>query len=87
MLPVGLVATFWFANKVSWLDRDDLIDTLGEVSWDRFVPIARLMPLAALVVAVLVHVSILVLERLTHARRAKRALTAGGAQRSVSVAD
>jgi hypothetical protein len=86
MLPVGLVATFWFANKVSWLDRDDLIDTLGEVRWDRFVPILRLMPLAALVVAVLVHVTILVLERIARGRRARRSGRIP-AVRSVTAAD
>jgi hypothetical protein len=72
-LPVGLGFTFWFAIKVEWLNRDHLVDTLGKVTWDRFVPIARLLPLAALIVALLVHATILLLERWVGRRRLRSA--------------
>lgn len=68
-LPVGVGITFWFAIKVEWLNRDHIVNTVGAVTWDRFVPIARLLPLAALVVAVLVHVTILMLEQWSGRRR------------------
>lgn len=71
-LPIGLGFTFWFALKVEWLNKDHLVDTLGKVTWDRFVPIARLLPLAALIVALLVHVTILLLERWYGRRRLDR---------------
>jgi hypothetical protein len=71
-LPIGLGFTFWFAIKVEWLNKDHLVDTLGKVTWDRFVPIARLLPPAALIVALLVHVTILLLERWAGHRRLDR---------------
>ena len=71
-LPLGLGFTYLLALKLDWITQDDLIETVGEVTWDRFMPIARIIPLAALLVAVLVHVTITGLERWLGNRRRTR---------------
>jgi hypothetical protein len=78
MLPVGLGGTFYVALRTDWLSRDDLLGTIGEADWSRFVPIAWLMPIAAIVVALLVHCTVIALEQLVGRRRLRRA-GAGGA--------
>lgn len=74
MLPVGLGGTFYVALRTDWLSRDDLLGTIGEADWSRFVPIAWLMPVAAIVVALLVHCTIIVLEQIVARRRHRRAV-------------
>ncbi len=76
-LPVGLGVTFYAAIKLRWLNEDHLFGTLGKVTWDRFVPIGRLLPIAALFVAVLVHGTMIALERRVGKRRLSQMLTGG----------
>jgi hypothetical protein len=71
-LPIGLGFTYLVAIKLDWITQDDLIETVGEVTWDRFMPIARIIPLAALLVALLVHGTNVALERWFGNRRRKR---------------
>lgn len=82
MLPVGLGGTFFAALRTDWLSRDDLLGTIGEADWSRFVPIAWLMPVAAIIVALLVHCTVIVLEQLVARRRLRRATTNGASTAS-----
>jgi hypothetical protein len=82
MLPVGLGGTFYVALRTDWLSRDDLLGTIGEADWSRFVPIAWLMPIAAIVVALLVHCTVVALEQLIGRRRLRRAGTGGASTAS-----
>ena len=78
-LPLGLAATYGFAIKAEWINQDQLFDAVGEVTWGRFLPIARILPLAAIVIALLVHVTILGLETVAGRRRLRRAPIDGSA--------
>lgn len=78
-LPIGLAATYGLAIKLDWINQDQLFDTVGEVTWDRFVPIGRVLPLAAVVVALLVHGSVLGLEVWAGRRRLRKATGAASA--------
>ncbi len=74
MLPFGLGLTYALAFKLNWLTDSQLIKTFGDVTWARFTPIARLLPVAALIVALLVHFTILLIEAALGRRRARAAL-------------
>ena len=50
------------ARKVGWLTQNELIDAFTAGGWDRFRPIAQLLPLAAFVIALLVQGSVFGLE-------------------------
>ena len=75
-LPLSLVIVFSAAHSFGWLTREDLVNTITDVGWDRFVPVARVLPLAALLTAVIVQVSVVAIEALRkrrgHGRRAPR---------------
>jgi hypothetical protein len=75
-LPFSLVVTFAAFHSFGWLSRNDLVNTLTEVGWDRFVPVARVLPVAALLTALIVQVSVIVLESARNQRRRTRAGTA-----------
>ncbi len=79
-LPLGLGFTYLLAIKLDWITQDDLIETVGEVTWDRFMPIARVIPLAALLVALLVHGTNVGLERWFGNRRRKPITSPGASE-------
>lgn len=62
-LPLSLLIIFGGATRLNLLTRDQLLNTFISVGWDRFVPVARLLPLAALLCATLVQVGVTYLER------------------------
>jgi hypothetical protein len=73
-IPIGLVLVFQvIARKLGWLTRDELIDAFTAGGWDRFRPIAQLLPLAAFVIAVIVTGAVYGLERLYRRRDARHA--------------
>ena len=64
-VPIGLVVVFQLiARKLGWLTQNQLIDAFTAGGWDRFRPIAQLLPLAAFVIALLVQGSVYGIERL-----------------------
>jgi hypothetical protein len=62
-LPLSLAFVFGGATRLHLLTRDQLLNTFISVGWDRFVPVARLLPIAALLCATLVQVFVTYLER------------------------
>ena len=72
-VPVGLFIVFGGARSMGWVTMDQLIKTFTGQGWDRFAPIARLLPFAALVSATIVQASVAGLER-----RIKRTVVSGG---------
>jgi hypothetical protein len=62
-LPFGLAVVFGGARAFHLLTSSQLLDTFTGTGWDRFVPVARLLPIAALITAVLVQLAITYLER------------------------
>jgi hypothetical protein len=63
-IPIGLLFVFQvIARKLGWLTQNELIDAFTAGGWDRFRPIAQLLPLAAFVIAVIVSAAIYGLER------------------------
>ncbi len=62
-LPFSLLVVFEGAIRLHFLTKTNLEDTFITTGWDRFVPVARLLPIAAVLTAVIVQVSITYLER------------------------
>lgn len=62
-LPLSLAIVFAGARRLRLLSKDDLLNTFTTVGWDRFVPVARLVPVAALLCATIVQVLVTYLER------------------------
>ncbi len=72
-IPIGLVIVFQLiARKLGWLTQNQLIDAFTSGGWDRFRPIAQLLPLAAFVIAAIVQGSVFGIEAL-YKRRARLA--------------
>ena len=70
-LPLSFVVVFLFARAICVLSTSQLEDVFFEAGWDRFWPVARLLPFVALLTAALVHFSVLGLShwRSLHATR------------------
>jgi hypothetical protein len=80
-IPIGLVVVFQLiARRLGWLTQNELIDAFTAGGWDRFRPIAQLLPLAAFVIAVIVQASVYGLERWYQKRDGQRG---AGRQRAV----
>jgi hypothetical protein len=62
-VPLGFVLVFGFARLIGVLSSKQLEDVFLETGWDRFWPVARLLPFVALVTASIVHFTILYLSR------------------------
>ena len=62
-VPAGLLIVFGGARSMGWVTMDQLIKTFTGQGWDRFAPIARLLPFAALLSATMVQASVAGLER------------------------
>ncbi len=63
-VPIGLLVVFQLlARKLGWLSQNDLLDAFTAGGWDRFRPIAQLLPLAAFVIALMVQVGVYGVER------------------------
>ena len=62
-VPLGFVIVFGLARAFGFLSTKELEDVFLEDSWDRFWPVARLLPFVALVTASIVHFSVLYVSR------------------------
>src|SRR5262245_53791847 len=62
-VPLGFLLVFGFARAIGVLSQTQLEDVFLETGWDRFWPVARLLPFVALVTAVIVHFSVLYISR------------------------
>ena len=62
-VPLGFVIVFGFARAFGFLSSQQLQDVFLEDGWDRFWPVARLLPFVALVTASIVHFSVLYISR------------------------
>ena len=58
-VPLGFVIVFGVARGLGFLTQTQLEDVFLETGWDRFWPVARLLPFVALVTAAIVHFAIL----------------------------
>ena len=67
-VPVGLGIVFVLAKAFGWITTDQLLDTFTAEGWGRFAPLAKILPLSALLIATIVQASVAALER----RRPKR---------------
>ncbi len=84
-IPIGLVLVFQvIARNLGWLTQNELIDAFTAGGWDRFRPIAQLLPLAAFVIAAIVQASVYGLE--CWYRRRARLQAAGAAGTTAQVA-
>jgi hypothetical protein len=72
-VPLGFLIVFGFARVFGVLSSTQLEDVFLETGWDRFWPVARLLPFVALVTASIVHFTILYLSK-WRARHALRPL-------------
>jgi hypothetical protein len=63
-LPLGSLLVFTVASSLKLITKAQLEDTFLRTEWGRFVPIARLLPFCALVVALMVQLGVFGLERL-----------------------
>lgn len=69
-VPFGLAIVFGGAIKLKWVTKDELVQTFTGAGWDRFAPVAKLLPIAALIAATVVQVLVMWLERNAARRRA-----------------
>lgn len=67
-VPVGFAVVFALARLAGVFTARDLEDVSLDEGWDRFWPVARLLPVVALVIAAIVHGSVLAIAR----RRGRR---------------
>jgi hypothetical protein len=58
-VPLGFVVVFGLARVAGVLSTNQLEDLFLETGWDRFWPVARLLPFVALVSAAVVHFAVL----------------------------
>ena len=62
-VPVGLGVVFGIAKLLGWITTNQLLDTFTATGWSRFAPLAKILPLSALLIATIVQVSVTALER------------------------
>ncbi len=63
-LPFAFAIVFGFARAIGILSGNQLQDVFLDTGWDRFWPVARLLPFVALVMAAIVQFSVMGLARL-----------------------
>jgi len=63
-LPLAFAIVFGFARVIGILSGNQLQDVFLDTGWDRFWPVARLLPFVALVMAAIVQFSVAGLARL-----------------------
>ena len=85
-VPIALWLTYRIARGVGVLTAKQIEDVFFEQDWGRFWPLARLLPLWALLTALAVQLSVLGIERFRRRRAearvaATRGDTAGGSRR------
>ncbi len=68
-VPLGLAIVFKFGQALGFVTSQQLLDTFAAKGWNRFAPIARLLPFAALLIAAIVQASVAGLERRAKALR------------------
>jgi hypothetical protein len=70
-VPLGFVLVFGVARLAGVLTQTQLEDVFLDTGWNRFWPVARLLPFVALVTASIVHFSVLWMSRwrVRHAMR------------------
>ena len=78
-VPLGIGITFLAARAVGLLSRKDLEDLFLDGAWGRFAPVARLLPVCALVIAGLVQLAIVLALRRKARRAAKKAARSAAA--------
>jgi hypothetical protein len=62
-VPLGFVLVFGIARAIGVLTQTQLEDVFLETGWDRFWPVARLLPVVALATAAIVHFSVMYMSR------------------------
>ena len=62
-VPFGMFVVFGIAGKLNIITFDELLKTFTASGWDRFAPIAKILPVAALLIAIIVQASVTGLER------------------------
>ena len=77
-VPFGLVVVFGGAYELKWVTLRQLEDTFTKSGWDRFAPVAKLLPIAALIAATIVQLLVSWLERKAAAREPKNPSASGG---------
>lgn len=75
-VPLGFVVVFGSARAAGALSTNQLQDLFLETGWNRFWPVARLLPFVALVTAATVHFSVLGLSRWRAGRATQRVASA-----------
>ncbi len=62
-VPVGLAVVFSLAKRFHIVTSQQLIDTFSAQGWHRFAPIAKVLPFAALLIALIVQGTVTFFER------------------------
>ena len=62
-VPFGMFVVFGIAGQLNIITFDELLETFTASGWDRFAPIAKILPVAALLIAIIVQASVTGLER------------------------
>ncbi|HEX5615245.1 MAG TPA: hypothetical protein VFZ83_08835 [Acidimicrobiia bacterium] len=81
-IPVSLWLTYRIARGVGVLTADQVEDVFFDQDWGRFWPLARLLPLWALLAALAVHFGVLGIERYRRSRAEARVAPRRGAVRA-----
>ena len=78
-VPIGLAIVFGIARSMGVVTSKELTDTFIRSGWGRFAPIARVLPFAALLIAIIVQASVAGLERRQKRQRLQGLSTTGSA--------
>ena len=62
-VPVGFIVVFGVARALGFLSQSQLEDVFLETGWNRFWPVARLLPFTALLTAGIVQFAVLYISR------------------------
>ena len=62
-VPVGFIVVFGLARAIGFLSQSQLEDVFLETGWNRFWPVARLLPFTALLTAAVVQFAVLYISR------------------------
>ncbi len=80
-VPFGMLVVFGIAGKMGVITFDELLKTFTASGWDRFAPIAKILPVAAFLIAVIVQAAVTGLERREKNIRAALLTTSAGTDR------
>ncbi len=88
-VPVGFIVVFGAARALGFLSQSQLEDVFLETGWNRFWPVARLLPFTALLTAGIVQFAVLYISRwrMRHALGPLQPHTVAGSGRSTTAAD